>query len=141
MNSKIDGTNRKIRPPATTTEVQRSVSCANSATPINNIASSARLSATSRLPIRPAIVSGRARAGNMPVSVKKLRQHAAKVAANSASATPLGSIACILLGRNRMDRWVDPRRARRLAHVPLDEAGIIAVEDMAKQAAIEIGGC
>src|SRR3982074_3156105 len=101
---------------------------------------------------------GRDRSGNMPATTSKATVPMVANAANQSRETQFGSIACIRPPSSRVqanDRaWVfgrrgkarrgpghvGLRRARRLAHVGLDVAAVVAVQQVADQPAIEVRG-
>src|ERR1700722_16353753 len=106
---------------------------------------------TRAAPGAPASACGRACKGNMPTRVKKPRQKAANAAPNISSASPLGSMPAMsaVTPRQRCRRshrvatfqasTFQVLASAPLAHFWVCEARLVAVEEMAEQAAVEIG--
>src|ERR1700738_338782 len=128
------------------------------AVPIKSTASNTALPKTSSVAAFDRAESGRDLSGNIPATVRKATVQMVANAANQSRETQFGSMALIpssvrlarrndsarlFGGRGESRGWprhVGFRRARSLAHVGLDEAGVVAVQEMTKQAAIEVGG-
>src|SRR3954451_3573534 len=95
---------------------------------------------------------GRDRSGNIPATTRKAITQIVAKAANQIRETQFGSMAAMAFapravrlfgGRGKAPRMpihLRLRSPRGLAHIGLDEAGVVTVEQMPDQPAIEIGG-